>query len=429
MLSNVLIIDKRKELSTKYKKSIEDEQTSVIISRNLKDAMLKIQTTDPDIIIVSDSIDEELAGFCSKIRTLTYNTRPVIIALSKSADSSDRILVLENGADDFLSEPVNIDEFKIRIKAHLRRDIESNLDNKTLLPNEKYVRKALKRILNSESKNAVLLVGIENLGNYRSIYSDVAGDKLVQTLIAITKSALDTADFLGQLNDTNFIIITNPYSAEKLAAFLTFAFDTVAPKFYSSADAKRGYMMLKGDRMAGMRVNPVSILIGGIVDNYNLINTPEELVERLYSIKKIAKIPSGSNYAIDRLKLAGENSVQSVSRNNSIYINEPDDALALLLRTTLELQGYNTTDTIDTDSNEQPEIIILDSNDDLSGLDICRDLKSRLNFVNSKIIVTSNIHDKSAILDAGADLYLPKPYEISDLIQWVEYFTKNSNFN
>ena len=429
MLSNVLIIDKRKELSTKYKKSIEDEQTSVIISRNLKDAMLKIQTTDPDIIIVSDSIDEELAGFCSKIRTLTYNTRPVIIALSKSADSSDRILVLENGADDFLSEPVNIDEFKIRIKAHLRRDIESNLDNKTLLPNEKYVRKALKRILNSESKNAVLLVGIENLGNYRSIYSDVAGDKLVQTLIAITKSALDTADFLGQLNDTNFIIITNPYSAEKLAAFLTFAFDTVAPKFYSSADAKRGYMMLKGDRMAGMRVNPVSILIGGIVDNYNLINTPEELVERLYSIKKIAKIPSGSNYAIDRLKLAGENSVQSVSRNNSIYINEPDDALALLLRTTLELQGYNTTDTIDTDSNEQPEIIILDSNDDLSGLDICRDLKSRLNFVNSKIIVTSNIHDKSAILDAGADLYLPKPYEISDLIQWVEYFTKNSNLN
>ncbi len=429
MLSNVLIIDKRKELSTKYKKSIEDEQTSVIISRNLKDAMLKIQTTDPDIIIVSDSIDEELAGFCSKIRTLTYNTRPVIIALSKSADSSDRILVLENGADDFLSEPVNIDEFKIRIKAHLRRDIESNLDNKTLLPNEKYVRKALKRILNSESKNAVLLVGIENLGNYRSIYSDVAGDKLVQTLIAITKSALDTADFLGQLNDTNFIIITNPYSAEKLAAFLTFAFDTVAPKFYSSADAKRGYMMLKGDRMAGMRVNPVSILIGGIVDNYNLINTPEELVERLYSIKKIAKIPSGSNYAVDRLKLAGENSVQSVSRNNSIYINEPDDALALLLRTTLELQGYNTTDTIDTDSNEQPEIIILDSNDDLSGLDICRDLKSRLNFVNSKIIVTSNIHDKSAILDAGADLYLPKPYEISDLIQWVEYFTKNSNFN
>ena len=429
MLSNVLIIDKRKELSTKYKKSIEDDQTTVIISRNLKDAMFKIQTTDPDIIIVSDSIEEKLSDFCSRIRALTYNTRPVIIALSKSADSSDRILVLESGADDFLSEPVNIDEFKIRIKAHLRRDIESNLDNKTLLPNKKFVRKSIKRLLNLENKNAVLLVGLENIGNYRSVYSDVAGDKLIQTLVAITKSALDAADFLGQLNDTNFIIITNPYSAEKLAAFLTFAFDTVAPKFYSSADAKRGYMVLKGDRMAGMRVNPVSILIGGIIDNYNLINTPEELIERLYSIKKIAKIPNGSNYAIDRLKLAGKKSIQPAYHNNEIYINEPDEALALLLRTTLELQGYNTTDRIDADSNEPPEIIILDSQDDLSGLDICRDLKSRLNFVNSKIIVTSNIHDKTAILDAGADLYLPKPYEISDLIQWVEYFTKDQLSN
>ena len=113
MLSNVLIIDKRKELSTKYKKSLEDNETTAVISRNLKDALRLIQTTDPDVIIVSDSIDENLADFCKKIRTLTYNTRPVIIALSKSAESTDRILVLENGADDFLSEPVNIDEFAL----------------------------------------------------------------------------------------------------------------------------------------------------------------------------------------------------------------------------------------------------------------------------------------------------------------------------
>ena len=429
MLASILIIDKRKELPAKYKKSLENEQTSVIISGNLKDAMQKIQLTEPDIIIVSDSIEENLANFCNKIRVLTFNTRPVIIALSKSAESSDRIQVLENGADDFLSEPVNIDEFKIRIKAHLRRDIESNLDNKTLLPNKKFVNKALKRILNSDNKYAILMLSIENLSNYKSVYSELAGDKLVQTLIAITKSALDTSDFLGQINDTNFIIITGSYSAEKLAAFLTFAFDTVAPKFYSSIDAKRGYMLLKGDRMAGMRVNPVSILIGGFVSNYDLIKTPTELIEKLNYIKRKAKVPSGSNYLIDRIKLTGENSVQSLENNNAIYINEPDDALALLLRTTLELQGYDVADTLDFESSAPPKIIILDSGNDMSGLEICKDLKGRLNFVDSKIIVTSNIHDKITILDAGADLYLPKPYEISDLIQWVEYFMKENRIS
>ena len=141
MLSNVLIIDKRKELSIKYKKSIEDTETSAVISRDLKDALHYIQHAEPDIIIISDSLEENLSDLCRKIRALTYNTRPVIIALSKSADTNDRIQILENGADDFLSEPVNIDEFKMRIRAHLRRDIESNLDSKTLLPNKKFVEK------------------------------------------------------------------------------------------------------------------------------------------------------------------------------------------------------------------------------------------------------------------------------------------------
>ena len=425
MLSNVLIIDKRKELSTKYKKSLEDNETTAVISRNLKDALRLIQTTDPDVIIVSDSIDENLADFCKKIRTLTYNTRPVIIALSKSAESTDRILVLENGADDFLSEPVNIDEFKIRIKAHLRRDIESNLDNKTLLPNKKYVQKFLKRLLNSDTKQAVLLIGIENLENYKSVYSEVAGDKIVQTFCAITKSALENTDFFGQINETNFIIITNPYSAEKLAAFLTFAFDTVAPRFYSPKDAQRGYMLLKGDRQAGMRVNFVSILIGGIIDNYDMIKIPEEMIEKLIFIKKMAKIPNGSNYAIDRIKISGENSIKQIeNNNNSIFIKEPDSALSLLLRTTLELQGYDVVEQLDADSATPPQILIIDSGDNFEGLEFCTELKNNINFVNTKIIVTASAHDKSRILNAGADLYLPKPYEISDLIRWIEYLMK-----
>lgn len=420
MLSYVLIIDKRKELSVKYKKSIDDEQTSAVIARTLKDAVALVQESEPDLIIISDSIDEDLSNFCEKIRTLTYNTRPTIIALSKSADTTDRIKVLASGADDFLSEPVNIEEFKMRIKAHLRRDIESNLNNVTLLPNKKYVYKAIRRLLHSENKLAILLAGIENLDNYKSVYSDIAGDKLLQTFAAITKSALDANDFLGQLDDKNFVIITNPYSAEKMAAFLTFAFDTVTPKFYSEQDARRGYTLLDGDRKAGMRANFVSVLIGGILDNYESISGVDGLLEKLFAIKKIARIPSGSNYAIDRIKLTGENSVIIPEINRSVYISEPDEALALLLRTTLELQGYEICETLD----NKPGIVILDSEDDMSGLKVCKDLKANLNFVNTKIIVTSTVHDKSAILNAGADLYLPKPYEISDLIRWIEFFFK-----
>ena len=424
MLSRILIIDKRIELPTKYKKALEDSETSVILAKTLDNAIEKTQYTEPDMIIISDSIDEAIPNFCEKIRALTCNTRPIIVALSKSADTNDRILTLESGADDFLSEPVNIDEFKTRIRAHLRRDIESNLDNKTLLPNRRIVEKSLKRIIKSDKKYAVLLISIEHLESYKSVYSEVAGDKLIQTFIAITKSILESEDFLGQLDDRTFIIITSIYTAEKIAEFLTFAFDTVAPKFYSEADAKRGYMLLKSDRLAGMRADFVSILIGGVIDDFKITDSLEGILERLYSTKNLAKIPSGSNYSIDRVRLSGEKSVVENSLNNTICVREPDEALALLLRTTLELQGYDVITDININSASQPGIIILDSGNDLSGLSICKELKERVNFVNSKIIMTTTIHDKTAILDSGADLYLPKPYEISELIQWIEYFHK-----
>ncbi len=423
MLSTVLIIDKRRELPAKYKKCIDSEDVKAVISRDLKDGMLAIQNLEPDMIIISDSIGESLDNFCARVRALTYNSRPVILALSKSADSADRIAVLENGADDFLSEPVNIDEFKTRIMAHLRRDVELNLDSKTLLPNKKYVRKTLKRVLAYDNA-AVLLVGIENLDNYKAAYTELAADKLVQTFVAIAKSALDNSDFIGELDENNFVIVTSKFSAEKLAAFLAFAFDTVAPKFYSEADSKRGYMLMKGERYAGMRTNFASLLIGGIAQGLEGIETVDALLNRLISIKQLAKIPSGSNYAFERTKLTATDSVVGDVYNKNIFIREKDESLSYLIRTALELQGYDVQNELDENSAIQPSIIIMDSGKELEELDFLKKIKKSQNFVNTKVIVTTTIHDKSVILDSGADLYLPKPYEISDLIRWVEYFLK-----
>jgi DNA-binding response OmpR family regulator len=141
-------------------------------------------------------------------------------------------------------------------------------------------------------------------------------------------------------------------------------------------------------------------------------------------LNKTAKTPSGSNYLIDRLKLTSSNVEKQNSINRCIYIKEHDEALALLLRTTLELQGYDVVDSIDINSSIQPCILIIDSGDNLEDLSFCRELKTKTNFVNSKIIVTTTVHDKAAVLDSGADLYLPKPYEITELIQWIEFLKK-----
>ena len=428
MLSNAIIIDTRKELSTKYKKALDSSDTSVSIVNNLMEAYKYIQEYEPDLIIISDSIPEALDIFCNKIRVLTYNMRPIIVALSKSAELEDKIKVLESGADDFISEPVNIEEFKTRIKAHLRREIESNLDNKTLLPNKKYSLRAIKRVLARKNDWAVLLIGIENFLPYKEVYTELAADRVIQAFIAIMKSTLSEKDFLSQINDNEFLIITHPASAEKIATFLSFAFDTVAPKLYSNEDSKRGYMLLQGDESAGIRVQFLAVSIGVISSEFDTYSDAEKLLSKLYQLKSMAKLPSKSNYIVDRPKLSGENSIQNDKFNNKIAVFEKDEALSLLLRTTLELQGYDVISTQEEIETLHPSILLIDSGDDMKGLELCRQLKNSQEFYNAKIIATSVHHDKTVVLNSGADLYIPKPYEISTIIKWVEYFVNQIKY-
>lgn len=440
MLKQTLIIDKRKELSIKYKKLIESLDCSVIIARNLNSALKVIQENEPDLIIISDSIEEKLADFCKKLRVLTFNTRPVIVALSKSAEITDKIEALDNGADDFLSEPINSDEFKMRIKAHLRREFESNVNPKTMLPDKNYSMKALKRLFSEDKKWACILVSIENFQNYKDLYTQLASDKLIQTYCAIIKSTIDKEDFLGHLSENEMLIITNPLKAEKIASFLVYAFNSISMKFYSDIDAKRGYTILQGSDKAGRRADFVFTTIGVVSNEFKTYSNPQEILNSLMNTHSLAKKPSKSAYAMERPSIEGVNSIQNKEFNNKIWILEDDDALSLLLSTTIGLQGYkvetlNSAQTIGTLATSDitfttaPAVIIIDAGniETMLGLDICKALKEDVRFSNSRIIVTSILHDKELILNAGADLYLPKPYDLLTLTSWIKTFIDEVN--
>ena len=424
MQSVTLLIDKRLELSTKYKKLLETKNNKVLMSKDLISAMKIIQDREPDLIIISDSIDSDLSDFCKKIRALTYNMRPIIVAISKSAEIEDRLKVLESGADDFISEPVNSEEFIMRMKAHLRREFESNLDSKKILPSKNYSLRALKRIIKTETPWATMLVTIDNFKNYKESYTELASDKLIQTFCAIIQSALSENDYFGTIADDEFLVITDLYKADKMATFLTFAFESVAPKFYSQQDLNRGYVIMQGDEYAGRRSDFVHTTIGVVTNEFNNFEDITQLVNALVQTRNMAHKTSISNYLIERPKITAEDAISDKEYNRKVAIIEPDEAMNLLLTTILNLQGFEIVEKTD-----NPAVIILDAGDaeNKEGLIICEHLKKEEKYQNTKFIVSSIFHDKETILNSGADLYLPKPYELPQLIKWVESFIKEFN--
>lgn len=436
MLSKlVLILDSRKELPAKYKKLIESCSVSVLIESSLEKGLSILTEFEPDAILVSDSLNLPVPDVVKKLRMLAYPSRPCIIALSKSSEMQDKLDVLDAGADDFLSEPIESEEFKARINAHLRRHFENLANDITGLPETKSTLKVLKRILASGQKWAAMLVKINNFQAYKEIYGDLASDKMLQTYTAIMNSALDENDYIGGLSDAEFLILTNPLKAEHIASFLVYAFDAIVDKFYNEEDAKQGYIILHGDDNAGKRINLVSTSIGIISGEYQKYDSVNSAITSLIATCKLANTGTNSSYIVERAKLSAKNAIFNREYNNKILIIEPDEALNFLLKTTGEMQGYEVASVMDYDSaihmikTFDPALIVLDAGDaeTLKGLDLCCKIKKDDKTKDIKVVLSTIVHDKKMILNTGADLYLPKPYELLSIFNWIERLIKDFN--
>ena len=436
MLSKLaLILDKRKELPAKYKKLIESTGVKVLISEGIEAGLEILTTYEPDLIIISDSLDSALSDTIKKLRMLSYPSRPCIVALSKSAELQDKLDVLDSGADDFLSEPIESEEFKARINAHLRRHFENMISETTRLPDTKFSLKILKRTIAGEKKWSAMLVKINEFEAYKEIYGNLASDKMLQTFTAIINSSLDEDDFLGEFDEGKFLILTNPLKTEHIASFLIYAFDSIVEKFYNEEDAKSGYIILHGDDDAGKRVNLVSTSIGIISSEFQNYDSINSALNSLFATCKLAKTNQKSSYIVERAKISAENAVLNKDYNNRIVIIEPDEALNYLLKTTGEMQGYEVSAVQDYDTamnmikTAEPALIVLDAGDTetLKGLELCKKLKKDKNYKDIKIILSTIVHDKKMVLNTGADIYLPKPYELLGIFNWIEGLIKEFN--
>lgn len=419
---NILIIDKRKELSLKYKRLIEHRiSCTVNIHHNPEKVIEYAQNFEPDLIIISDSVDEPTQELCCFLRSKIKNYRPVIVILSKSSHLDDKLANLGNGADDFISEPIENEEFIARIIAHLRRSIEEGTNLITAVASSKILLKVFKRILNTPSRWAAMLIGIDYLPQYREIYGDLAANKMLQTYSAIIKTTLDDRDILTHLDGDNFVVITIPEQAHKVANLLKFAFDKVSGRFYTEEDSRKGYITLFSDATAGRRIPLVTTSIGIINNDYRRYSTTQDVICALINTHKLAHAQAGSLVVQDTLQLSGS---VNTPRKNKVLIVEQDAAMAYLISSTLEMQGYQTQaisnydEVIGQIEDFSPDVVVLDAPENSISMEICEQICGK----NVKVIVSSVIHDKDLALSAGADLYLPKPYDILVLHSWIKRF-------
>ncbi len=119
-MSQILVIEDDKEIAQLIAIHLKDEFHDVQLIHDGHDGFLEAANGQYNLIIL-DLMLPGMGGLdiCRMIRQ-NHMITPVLMLTSKS-EELDKVLGLEIGADDYMTKPFSIQEFKARVKALLRR--------------------------------------------------------------------------------------------------------------------------------------------------------------------------------------------------------------------------------------------------------------------------------------------------------------------
>lgn len=444
----VLIIHKARQ-AIDYASVLEKTGARVHAVTSFEEANELLSFLHPDLVILADHMpDGDGRLYCQQIRASLPHLRPVLVLLHSSDDVNDRISSFRYGADDVLGDPIDKNELAIRVLAHLRRRQEEFSSPLTQLPGPNLIRRMLEQNLVSDKPWAALSVDLNKIRVYNETYGDLAGDQLIKALGAILVDVADENDFVGHLEADDFLLITHSDRPERKAEKICQQFDHISHRFYPRGDIERGYLISTGRGGIRRRVPLISIAVGIVSSINRRFQSYVDILTTSRDYRYLAKRQPGSSWVSDssakqqggrmpgrgrRVQASQESLAQRASR---ILVIEPDGAMACLLQETLSLEGYLVEVTSSADEafellrrDSRPDLILLESNladRQMDGWKLCRTLKEDKKFASIWLVMATSHPDQLLALEAGADLYLPKPFDMPSLLTEVNLLLRSS---
>ncbi len=117
--STILLVDDEESVQKLLTYPLEREGFRVVAARDGEEALRRFAEEPVDLVVL-DLMLPKLDGLevCKRLRS--GSTVPIIMLTARD-DELDKVLGLELGADDYITKPFSIREFRSRVRALLRR--------------------------------------------------------------------------------------------------------------------------------------------------------------------------------------------------------------------------------------------------------------------------------------------------------------------
>ena len=306
MAETVLVVDDDPDVARFVEVNLRSAGYDVSVAGNGEEALERAVELRPDLVLL-DVMMPKMDGFevAQRLRRDSRTSSSSIIMLTAKALSSDKVLGLSSGADDYIIKPFDPVELLARVKGTLRRAREMRaLSPLTGLPGNIRVQEEIRRRVAEEEPFALLYADLDHFKAYNDHYGFVRGDRAIQVVarlaLEIVQELAGPEGFVGHVGGDDFILIVDPDMAESVSKTLCQRFDDQVPLLYDAIDRERGTIEVK-DRKGNLAQFPMLTISLGVATTASRRFTHYgEAVAVATEMKQFAKSRPGSGFAVDR---------------------------------------------------------------------------------------------------------------------------------
>ena len=126
MPGKLLLVDDDRFILNALTRLLAVNNYHCVTAVNAKEAWQALQSEEFDLLILDVGLpDQDGISLCRRVRTKHH--MPIIMLTARDG-ASDKVIALEVGADDYICKPFDPQEVLARVRAHLRRNQEYNVE-------------------------------------------------------------------------------------------------------------------------------------------------------------------------------------------------------------------------------------------------------------------------------------------------------------
>ncbi len=129
-MRTVLVVEDEAPLAETLRFNLEDEGYRVRTAEDGLEGLSMAQALQPDLVLL-DLMLPRMDGI-EVLRRIRERSQTPVLLLTARTSEADRVRGLDLGADDYITKPFSLAELKARVRVHLRRKQEIEVEERVL---------------------------------------------------------------------------------------------------------------------------------------------------------------------------------------------------------------------------------------------------------------------------------------------------------